>query len=145
MTSPAADPGPVWPSASAAQMLLAIEDFWRWSGLVAPVLATTHASAAAVSQIASQRYLELLRFARNRSRFYAQHFRYLPEDAPLESLPVVSRHELMRHFDDWVTDPALRRADLEGFIADPSRRGEPYLVGTRFGQVPAPLECPVFM
>jgi len=126
-------------------MLLAIEDFWRWSGLVAPVLATTHASAAAVSQIASQRYLELLRFARNRSRFYAQHFRYLPEDAPLESLPVVSRHELMRHFDDWVTDPALRRADLEGFIADPSRRGEPYLVGTRFGQVPAPLECPVFM
>jgi phenylacetate-coenzyme A ligase PaaK-like adenylate-forming protein len=45
----------------------------------------------------------------------------------LATLPVVSRHELMERFDDWVTDPQLTLAGLRAFIADPKRIGESYL------------------
>ena len=45
----------------------------------------------------------------------------------LSDFPVVTKRELMPRFDDWVTDPALRLADLRRFVADPERIGEDYL------------------
>ena len=44
----------------------------------------------------------------------------------LRQFPVSRKAELMARFDDWVTDPAVTLADLRGFVADPSRVGEPY-------------------
>ena len=45
----------------------------------------------------------------------------------LNDFPVVTKRELMARFDDWVTDPALRLADLRRFVADPERIGDDYL------------------
>jgi hypothetical protein len=39
----------------------------------------------------------------------------------------VTKAELMRHFDDWVTDPAVTKQQVEAFIADPALIGHDYL------------------
>lgn len=80
-----------------------------------------------VSQLAGLRCRDLIRHARAKSRFYARRFKHLPVDAALTEHPSVSRAELMVHFDDWVTDPAIRFADVNAFIADPNRCGEAFL------------------
>lgn len=117
----------LWPLEAAWQMMLGAEDLWRWGGLATPVLASTHASPAAVTRLAMQRCDDLIHFARRCSRFYSKSLRYLPNRPKLQELPVVERSTLMANFDEWVTDPALHREAIEGFIAEPSRRGEPYL------------------
>lgn len=45
----------------------------------------------------------------------------------LDALPVVTRAQLMAHFDDWVTDPQLRLHALRAFTADPAHIGTPWL------------------
>lgn len=45
----------------------------------------------------------------------------------LSTLPRVSKCELMARFDEWVTDPQLKLAELRAFTADPCRIGEAYL------------------
>ncbi len=52
------------------------------------------------------------------SPFYRAFHRGL-EDAPLASLPVLTKAELMAEFDRVVTDPALRRSDLEAHLTSP--------------------------
>ena len=42
-------------------------------------------------------------------------------------LPVVTKAELMSHFDDWVTDPSVTRAQIEAFLADPGNVGRDFL------------------
>ena len=57
----------------------------------------------------------------------ASTFRAPTQATPLDELPVVHRADLMQHFDDWVTDPCLKLAELQAFTADPARIGEAYL------------------
>lgn len=45
----------------------------------------------------------------------------------LTELPVAHKRDLMRHFDCWVTDPALRLPALRTFLADPRQIGQPFL------------------
>ena len=42
-------------------------------------------------------------------------------------LPVVTKAEMMRHFDQWVTDPSVNREQVEAFVADPTLIGHDYL------------------
>lgn len=44
--------------------------------------------------------------------------------------PVVQKHELMRQFDHWVTEPSLRLADLRAFVREPQHIGQ--LLDERF-------------
>lgn len=68
---------------------------------------------------------DLVADARSRSRFYAERYADLPPGThDLARLPPVTKGELMARFDDWVTDPALSRADLAAFLSDPDRVGE---------------------
>jgi phenylacetate-coenzyme A ligase PaaK-like adenylate-forming protein len=39
----------------------------------------------------------------------------------------VTKPELMAHFDEWVTDPAITREGVEAFLADKTLIGQPYL------------------
>ena len=39
------------------------------------------------------------------------------EDRPLDELPVLSNSLLMEHFDEIVTDPLVRLADVEDHVA----------------------------
>lgn len=69
----------------------------------------------------------LVEHARDRSPFYAELYRGLPQAPALDQLPVTSKPELMARFDDWVTDPAVTRAGVEDFVADPGNLGRDYL------------------
>lgn len=48
-------------------------------------------------------------------------------DIALTDLPVMHKRTLMRHFDEWVTDPALRLPELRAFAADPQQIAQPFL------------------
>jgi putative adenylate-forming enzyme len=60
----------------------------------------------------ARKLTELRAFATARSPFYGELHRGL-EDAPLESLPTVTKAQLMTRFDDVVTDRAIRLVDVE--------------------------------
>ena len=75
-----------------------------------------------------KRLIERVAFAREHSRYYAETYRNLPVRIDdVQQLPVVTKPDLMTHFEDWVTDPAIRRADVEAFITDKSRIGDSFL------------------
>ena len=74
------------------------------------------------------RLADLVGFARERSPYYRRLYKGLPARiADVERLPVVTKPELMRNFDEWVTDPEVTRENLERFVADETLVGSPYL------------------
>jgi phenylacetate-coenzyme A ligase PaaK-like adenylate-forming protein len=69
-----------------------------------------------------------VRFARSRSPFYREAYRGLPErELDPQELPVVTKPELMAHFDDWITDPRITLAEVTAFVADRAHIGDRYL------------------
>ena len=73
-----------------------------------------------------ERLRSLLQHAVDRSPYYRE---TLGEDAPerpLDSLPVLTKETLMREFDRVVTDPRLRRPEIEAFL-DQADAGARYL------------------
>ncbi len=90
-----------------------------------------------------ERLNELVAFARANSRFYAEKYRGLPETITDTSiLPPVTKVELMEHFDDVVTDPSVRKADVMKYISDLGNIGKPfmgkYMVWTTSGTTGTP-------
>ncbi len=75
-----------------------------------------------------ERLNEMVRYARQHSRVYAERYQGMPETiTDICQLPIVSKAELMPRFEDWVTDPTVRLAELEPFIHQPENIGRPYL------------------
>ena len=75
-----------------------------------------------------RRLRRLLRHAASRSPHYREKYRGLDLDrCPLSDVPPTSKAELMADFDRVVTDPAVRRADLERFFDDPTNVGRLFL------------------
>ena len=98
----------VWARLSAVQ--------WeRWAG------------AEVIARARATRLADLVRHAREHSRFYAGCYGGLPEAPALEALPVATKHDLMGRFDDWVTDPEVTRERVAAFLADRGRIGEAFL------------------
>ena len=99
--------------------------------------------AGHIERLAQRRLRELIAFARASSPFYRQLYRRLPEDeATLAHLPVVTKHDLMAHFDAVLTDRDLTRKSIGQFIADPQRVGQAlhdrYAVWTSSGSTGEP-------
>lgn len=70
----------------------------------------------------------MVAFARQHSPYYMRLYADLPQSVPpLTALPPVTKADLMAHFDDWVTDPEVTRAQVEAFVADVNRVGELFL------------------
>lgn len=89
---------------------------------------TRNAGDAAVAAAASRRTTELIEFARAKSAFYRDAWKALPSGGiSLQDLPVVTKRELMRRFDDWVTDRSVHRRGVERFLEDRRHIGEPFL------------------
>ncbi|MET3949219.1 phenylacetate--CoA ligase family protein [Arthrobacter sp. UYEF36] len=65
---------------------------------------------------------ELRRAAYAGSEFYRRHHAGL-HDAPLDQLPSVTKADLMNHFDEAVTTPDVRLADLEHHLRSLTERG----------------------
>ena len=85
-----------------------------------------------------ERLADLVAFAREHSAYYRELYRGLPERVEdVTVLPVTDKPTLMAHFDQVLTDPAVTRAAVEEFVADPARIGErfagKYLVATTAG------------
>ena len=84
------------------------------------------------------RLTELVAYARTHSVYYRELYRGLPEHiGDITLLPVTNKNELMAHFDDVATDPAVTLAGVQEFVADPVRIGHrfagKYLVATTAG------------
>lgn len=105
-----------------------IFDPLRFSAVTLDVLACTRTSEQAQADRQRERLGALMASAMRSSRFYQHHLRGMePGVTPLGALPPVTRRDLMDHFDDWVTDPQIKLADLRAFTADAQRIGQPYL------------------
>lgn len=104
------------------------DELWRWGACVREIWLDDLADDATRRATRERRVAELLRHAREDSKFYRSHYRKVPAGCTdLQAYPPVTRAQLMAHFDDWVADPQLRRRELEAFVRDPSRIAEPYL------------------
>lgn len=85
-----------------------------------------------------ERLAEMVRHARTSSPYYRRHYQGLPTRiTDPQLLPTTSKAELMAHFDEWVTDPAITLGDVETFVADPALIGHQlagrYTVATTSG------------
>jgi len=82
-----------------------------------------------ISRRQRARLQTLVRHARTASPYYRRLYRNVPlGPVALASLPVVSKRDLMAHFDDWVTNPDITIASLRrDFLSDHSLLGARYL------------------
>jgi phenylacetate-CoA ligase len=103
-------------------------DPWQSACALGDVLAATHAPAAHWRERQALRLARLVEAAAGGSRWFRECLRRVRPgtDPPalLAQLPVTHKHDLMAHFEDWVTDPALTLDALKAFTHDPARRGE---------------------
>ncbi|RUL84887.1 phenylacetate--CoA ligase family protein [Tautonia sociabilis] len=77
-----------------------------------------------VAALQRRRLRALVGHAIQHSAFYRERYRGIdPDRFELEDLAPTSKGELMAHFDRVVTDPEIRRADLERFLDDPNNEG----------------------
>lgn len=81
-----------------------------------------HWDAARISAHQEHALQELRRATYAGSEFYRRHHAGLHE-APLDQLPSVTKAELMDHFDEAVTTPDLRLADLENHLRSLTQSG----------------------
>jgi phenylacetate-coenzyme A ligase PaaK-like adenylate-forming protein len=116
------------PASFVPDWLSAAGEAWRGPALALDVLAVPHATPQALAARQARRLSALLCSAARDSPLYRQVLRGIdPARAALCELPVIDKRTLMRRFDDWVADPALRLDGLRRFVAQPARIGEPYL------------------
>jgi phenylacetate-coenzyme A ligase PaaK-like adenylate-forming protein len=86
------------------------------------------AGLPAIMERQQKRFQELVAYAREHSRYYAEKYQDLPAHIDnVRQLPPVNKPDLMSHFEDWVTDPAVQLADVEAFVADKSQIGDAFL------------------
>jgi phenylacetate-CoA ligase len=103
-------------------------DLWNQGSITLGVMAATRLPAPRIAALQAERLAQLLAAAVSGSVFWGRTLRgHAGAATRLADLPVVGKAELMRHFDDWVTDPKLTLAALRAFTADPARIAEPYL------------------
>ncbi len=89
---------------------------------------TGHEGQPYVAQRQQQRLQDIVAYARARSPHYRRLYTDVPEQpCDIGRLPVVTKAELMAHFDDWVTDPSVTRAQIEVFLANPDNIGRDFL------------------
>jgi phenylacetate-CoA ligase len=81
-------------------------------------------SPEAVAQRQQQHLRRLVHLTVEHSPFYREKYRGIDlERFQLTQLPPTNKDELMAQFDRAVTDPGVRQADVERFIADPANLG----------------------
>ncbi|QDV33539.1 phenylacetate--CoA ligase family protein [Tautonia plasticadhaerens] len=81
-----------------------------------------------VLDIQRRRLRSIVSHARMHSAFYREKYRGIdPDRLDLADLEPTTKSELMADFDRVVTDPAIRRADLERFLDDPGNEGRRFL------------------
>ena len=81
-----------------------------------------------LEQIQRQRFQDIFRYAVEHSSFYQNKYKGKSSSGVvIDDLPIVTKKELMAHFNDWVTDPEIKLSSLKKFISDPVNIAKPYL------------------
>jgi phenylacetate-coenzyme A ligase PaaK-like adenylate-forming protein len=89
---------------------------------------TQRAGQAMIAAKRAKRLHDILHFARGHSPLYRELYQGLPEQLPdLEHLPVVTKKQLVSHFEDWITDKEITRAGVQAFTAEESHIGQEFL------------------
>ncbi|HUG21470.1 phenylacetate--CoA ligase family protein [Piscinibacter sp.] len=92
------------------------------------VLSAAQQTPQQIAALQARRLAQLLVVASRGSALYRRLLHGCdPAGVALHELPVTHKAELMRHFDDWVTDPRLQLASLRAFTADRRRIADTYL------------------
>lgn len=91
-------------------------------------MAVNRGGPAGVGQRQAERLARVLTYALQGSRLYQERLHGIdPARASLSALPFVTRGELMHRFDEWVTDPQLKLAQLRAFTARSVGYGDAFL------------------
>ena len=89
-----------------------------------------------------KRLKELISYAKKNSPYFAKLYENVNENTPLSSLPVITKKDMMDHFDSYLTDPSITKAKVEHFISDISNVGTKldgkYLIYTTSGSTGNP-------
>lgn len=106
-------------------------------------LQTGREREAGIARRRSERLQDLVDFARQHSPYLARRYEGVPARiTDIEQVPALTKAEMMAHFDEWVTDPAVSRKRVEDVIADPSLIGhdllDRYVVCTTSGATGTP-------
>lgn len=93
-------------------------------GIAFDLLRDYRRGAVEIASLRQERLARLIGFARDKSPYYRKLYERLPATVTdLRMLPPVAKSDLMEKFDEWVTDPAVKRRDAEAFVSDPARIG----------------------
>ena len=85
-------------------------------------------SADDLRRIEEERFRRMLRHAVKNSPYYKRRFAGIDiETCKPADIPVLTKAEMMEHFDDLVTDPRIKKAGIQKFVADPTNLGKLYL------------------
>lgn len=87
------------------------------------VLRRNHSSPEQIRKLQEKRFRDVLRHARENSPLFRELYRDLGEEPALSELPVTTKSFLMKHFDDWVTDPAVTLERCKAFMEDKDNIG----------------------
>ena len=102
--------------------------YWTCCVRSAEIWWTRRAGRRAIAERMRDRFRAVVRLAHDRSPFYRSLYRELDlDEGSTSAVPVVTKRQLMEHFDDWVTDRAIRLSDVEAFLADRRHIGERFL------------------
>lgn len=108
--------------------MISIFDPMRLGTVALDLLSCKGATADALATRQRNRLTQLLKATAQGSAFYRERLQGLPlATTPLNALPVACKSELMARFDDWVTDPQLKLAQLRAFTSNAQCIGVPYL------------------
>ncbi len=97
---------------------------WHLLKAVRAVRKAESLDAEQVRCLQEERFRKLLKYAFRKSRFYKNFYKKhgISEGdldvIGVEDLPIIDKNIMMENYDDLVTDPALKQAELEKFISE---------------------------
>ncbi len=94
-------------------------------------------------ELRTSRLKRMVEWAKENSPYYAALYQNIGSDFTLSELPTVNKGELMRHWDEWITDRCVTRRETSDFMTDLDNVGRKlkrkYLVFTTSGSTGNPL------
>ncbi len=100
----------------------------RFAALITSIVHVPGWRPARVERLQKKRLQKLVRYAVANSPFYREKYRGIDlKRFDLRDLPTTNKAEIVANFENVVTDPQIKQADVERFIADPNNLGRWYL------------------
>lgn len=101
---------------------------FRIMGLIPIMIHVQKQNEAYIKRVQQRRFRKLLRYSVSKSSFYRELYKGIDlESCDVKDLPVVTKQMMMDHFDDFVTDQRLKRAELRSWLSDKNNLGKMYL------------------